>query len=109
MQGKTFKTPEGKINKVLLFDEINKMAYINLVCSQHRWVHEPEYKTWIETDIYGNFIPDTPSQMTAIQEEVYELEHQHIDTSDKSIYENPAEETKTEEEKPKRKRIPKEK
>ncbi len=108
MQGKTFKTPEGKIHKVLLFDEINKMAYINLVGSSHRWVHEPEYSTWKETDIYGEFIPDAPAQMTPIQKEVYELEHQPIDTSDKSIYENLGQ-PKTEEEKPKRKRTSKEK
>lgn len=94
MKGKTFKTPEGTLYKVLDFDEINKMAYINTEGSRHRWVHEPEYNTWVETDIYGDFIPDIPAQMS---EEQVTVSHQTTD-------ENDVIEEDVIEEKPKRKR-----
>ncbi len=62
-----YTTPEGDSHKVLMVDEINKMAYINISGTLHRWVHEPEYSTWKEvTNVY---VPDGPAQMTDEQEE----------------------------------------
>lgn len=58
----TYTTPEGDSHKVLMVDEINKMVYINLVGSAHRWVHEPEYSTWKEVSTI--YVPDMPAQMT---------------------------------------------
>ena len=70
MKGNTFTAPDGKVHKVLDFDEINKMAYINVFGSQYRWVHEPEYSTWTvnDTAVMPNvYVPDTPAQMTEEQ------------------------------------------
>lgn len=70
MKGNTFTTPDGKIHKVLDFDEINKMAYINVEGSQYRWVHEPEYSTWTVNDtavMPKIHVPDIPAQMTEEQ------------------------------------------
>ena len=65
-----YTTPEGKQEKVLMFDEINKMVYINVEGSNHRWVHESEYSTWTSNDTADMpkvYIPDIPAQMTEEQ------------------------------------------
>lgn len=68
---KIYTTPEGKQEKVLMVDEINKMVYINVEGSNHRWVHEPEYSKWVATDTAADipniYIPDIPAQMTEEQ------------------------------------------
>ncbi len=61
MKNKQYKTPDGHIVKVLDFDEINKMAYINVEGSRHRWVHEPEYSKWEEFNPI--YVPETPMEM----------------------------------------------
>jgi len=66
MIGKIYRTQEGKIHKVIDFDEINKMAYINVIGGNYRWVHEPEYSTWVLNDTAQMpkiYIPDMPAQM----------------------------------------------
>jgi len=65
-ENKTYTTPEGKQEKVLMFDEINKMVYVNVEGSNHRWVHESEYSTWVSNDTAEMpkiYIPDIPAQM----------------------------------------------
>lgn len=62
-----YTTPEGNTHKVLMFDEINKMAYIHIIGGHHRWVHESEYSTWTVNDTAEMpkiYIPDIPAQMT---------------------------------------------
>lgn len=63
----TYKTPEGELHKILMYDDVNKMVYINLIGTSHRWVHDDEYKTWKEYDLYRDFIPDIPAQMSEEQ------------------------------------------
>lgn len=61
-----YTTPEGNTHKVLMFDEINKMAYIHIIGGHHRWVHESEYSTWTVNDTAEMpkiYIPDIPAQM----------------------------------------------
>lgn len=62
-----YKTPEGEYHTVLMVDELNKMVYINIGGSRHRWVHEPEYSTW--TEVNTVYVPDIPAQMTDEQNE----------------------------------------
>lgn len=66
MKGNTFTTPEGETHKVLDFDEVNKMAYINVEGGQYKWVHENEYCTWVVNDTAKMpkvYVPDVPAQM----------------------------------------------
>lgn len=70
MKGNTYTTPNGNTHKVLMFDEINKMAYIHLTGGHHRWVHESEYSTWTINDTAEMpkiYVPDIPAQMTEEQ------------------------------------------
>jgi len=70
MKGQTFTAPDGKIHKVLDFDEVNKMAYIRVFAESYRWVHEAEYSTWTVNDSEipkYYYIPDMPAQMTEEQ------------------------------------------
>lgn len=67
MKGQTFTTPEGKTVKVLDFDPINKMAYINVYAGNFTWIHESEYCNWVINDTAQMpkfYIPDIPAQMT---------------------------------------------
>jgi ornithine cyclodeaminase/alanine dehydrogenase-like protein (mu-crystallin family) len=71
-EGLTYKTPEGESHKILMFDELNKMVYINVIGSNHKWVHENEYSTWVVNDTAEMpkiYIPDMPAQMTDEQAE----------------------------------------
>lgn len=78
-----YKTPEGKTHKILMFDELNKMAYIHIEGALHRWVHENEYCTWVvnnTAEMPKIYIPDMPSQMTEEQAESvnYDLETNEV-------------------------------
>jgi len=67
MKGQSFTTPEGKTVKVLDFDTINKMAYINVYAGNFTWIHESEYCKWVINDtaqMPKYYIPDIPAQMT---------------------------------------------
>ena len=67
MKGQSFTTPEGKTVKVLDFDPINKMAYINVYAGNFTWIHEKEYCNWVINDTAQMpkfYIPDIPAQMT---------------------------------------------
>ena len=69
MKGQSFRNNEGEIVKVLDYDAINKMVYINVYAGSYKWVHEEEYKTWVNIDKVGIpkeeyiYIPDIPAQM----------------------------------------------
>lgn len=65
-KGLSYKTPEGETHKVLDFDEINKMVYINIIGTKHRWVHESEYCNWVVIDtgqMPKIYTPDIPAQI----------------------------------------------
>jgi hypothetical protein len=65
-KGETYKTPEGKTEKVLMVDEENKMVHVKTEGSTDRWVHEPEYSTWTSSttaEMPMIYIPDIPAQM----------------------------------------------
>lgn len=65
-ENETYTTPEGKEHKILMFDEVNKQVYINIIGSQHRWVTESEYSTWTPNstaDMSKIYVPDIPAQM----------------------------------------------
>lgn len=71
-ENEVYKTPEGETHKILMFDELNKMVYINVEGSNHRWVHENEYSTWVANDTADMskiHVPDIPAQMTEEQAE----------------------------------------
>ena len=62
----TYTTPEGKIEKVLMFDEENKMVHVKTEGGIDRWVHQSEYSTWTSTntaEMPKIYIPDIPAQM----------------------------------------------
>lgn len=62
----TYTTPEGKTEKVLMFDEENKMVHVKTEGGIDRWVHQSEYSTWISNDTAEMpkvYIPDIPAQM----------------------------------------------
>ena len=62
----TYTTPEGKIEKVLMFDEDNKMVHVKTEGGIDRWVHQSEYSTWTSTntaEMPKIYIPDIPAQM----------------------------------------------
>ena len=66
MKGLTYKTPEGLLHEVLDFDEVNKMAYINVYAKNYRWVHESEYSKWVVNDtavMPKIYVPDIPAQI----------------------------------------------
>lgn len=64
-ENKNYRTPDNLIHKVLMYDSVNKMVYINVFANKHRWVHEDEYCTWelIEEQMPKVYIPDIPSQI----------------------------------------------
>ena len=71
-----YTAPDGTIHKILMFDELNKMVYINIVGTLHRWVHESEYSTWTVNDTAEMpkiYVPDIPAQM--IEEQAESVEH----------------------------------
>jgi len=62
----TYTTPEGKIEKVLMFDEDNKMVHVKTEGGIDRWVHQSEYSTWTSNntaEMSKIYIPDIPAQM----------------------------------------------
>ena len=91
MKGKQYKTPDGHIVKVLDFDEINKMAYINVEGSRHRWVHEPEYSKWEE--FKPLYVPDSPMEMIDQPEEMVissgEIHKFHVEDKILEVYQEP--------------------
>lgn len=65
-KGETYTTPKSKIEKVLMFDEGNKMVHVKTEGGIDRWVHQSEYSTWISNDTAEMpkvYIPDIPAQM----------------------------------------------
>ncbi len=59
-----YKTPEGIVHKILIYDDVNKM-----VCVQdenhtlhNKWVHDSDYHTWVECDVYGNSVNETDEE-----------------------------------------------
>ena len=61
-----YTTPDGKIEKVLMFDEENKMVHVKTEGGIDRWVHEFEYATWTSNataEMPMVYIPDIPAQM----------------------------------------------
>jgi len=62
----TYTTPEGKIEKVLMFDEDNKMVHVKTEGGIDRWVHQSEYSTWTSNntaEMPKIYIPDIPAQI----------------------------------------------
>lgn len=62
----TYTTPEGKIEKVLMFDEDNKMVHVKTEGGIDRWVHQSEYSTWTSNntaEMSKIYIPDIPAQI----------------------------------------------
>lgn len=62
----TYTTPEGKIEKVLMFDEENKMVHVKTEGGIDRWVHQSEYSTWTSNntaEMPKIYIPDIPAQI----------------------------------------------
>jgi len=62
----TYTTPDGKIEKVLMFDEENKMVHVKTEGGTDRWVHQPEYSTWTSNNTAEMpmiYVPDIPAQM----------------------------------------------
>jgi len=65
-KNETYTTPEGKTEKVLMFDEENKMVHVKTEGGIDRWVHQSEYSTWTSTntaEMPKIYIPDIPAQM----------------------------------------------
>ena len=65
-KGETYTTPEGKTEKVLMFDEENKMVHVKTEGGIDRWVHQSEYSTWTSNntaEMPKIYIPDIPAQM----------------------------------------------
>ena len=65
-KNETYTTPEGKTEKVLMFDEDNKMVHVKTEGGTDRWVHKPEYSTWTSNntaDMSKVYVPDIPAQM----------------------------------------------
>ena len=65
-KNETYTTPEGKTEKVLMFDEDNKMVHVKTEGGIDRWVHQSEYSTWTSTntaEMPKIYIPDIPAQM----------------------------------------------
>ncbi len=71
-----YKTPEGIVHKVLIYDDVNKM-----VCVQdenhslhNKWVHDSDYHTWVECDVYGNAVVEPiDDEVEEIYDELKEL------------------------------------
>lgn len=59
MKGK-YKTVQGDAKEVLMFDEINKMVYVNVYASLFVWVHESEYSKWVKEGEAVAKIPEPP-------------------------------------------------
>lgn len=62
----TYTTPEGKTEKVLMFDEDNKMVHVKTEGGADRWVHQSEYSTWTSNntaEMPKIYIPDIPAQI----------------------------------------------
>lgn len=77
-----YTTPDGKKEKVLMFDEDNKMVHVKTEGGSDRWVHEPEYRTWTSNntaEMPKVYVPDMPSQMT---EEQAETVNYNLDTDE---------------------------
>lgn len=131
MKGK-FKTPDGKEVSVIEYDEPNNILFAKFPNGNRIWVGKKEYSTW--ESLGGEevpktkhiHIPDMPAQMTEQQADSvnYDLETDGIKSEQTEIIQEEekeeeatvVEETKTsltepvkETEKPKRKRITKEK
>ena len=65
-KGETYTTPKGKIEKVLMFDEDNKMVHVKTEGGIDRWVHQSEYSTWTSNntaEMPKIYIPDFPAQI----------------------------------------------
>ena len=65
-KGETYTTPEGKTEKVLMFDEENKMVHVKTEGGIDRWVHQSEYSTWTSNntaEMPKIYIPDIPAQI----------------------------------------------
>lgn len=65
-KNETYTTPEGKTEKVLMFDEENKMVHVKTEGGADRWVHQSEYSTWTSNntaEMPKIYIPDIPAQM----------------------------------------------
>lgn len=65
-KNETYTTPEGKIEKVLMFDEDNKMVHVKTEGGIDRWVHQSEYSTWTSNntaEMPKIYIPDIPAQI----------------------------------------------
>ena len=65
-KNETYTTPEGKTEKVLMFDEENKMVHVKTEGGIDRWVHQSEYSTWTSNntaEMPKIYIPDIPAQM----------------------------------------------
>ena len=71
--GYDYKTPEGKVVKVICYDEPNNMAYFDLGEGEKRWVAKMDYEKWEK--VYYH-IPDMPAQMSEEQEVKIESEIQ---------------------------------
>ncbi len=65
-----YKTPDGTVHKVTIYDDVNKMVCIAdpINPSQNKWIHESEYSTWVECDIEGNLIADEIEPELTIEE-----------------------------------------
>ena len=50
-----YKTPEGIVHKVLIYDDVNKMVCVQDESNplRNKWVHDNEYNLWSECDAYG--------------------------------------------------------
>lgn len=65
-KNETYTTPEGKTEKVLMFDEENKMVHVKTEGGIDRWVHQSEYSTWTSNntaEMPKIYIPDIPAQI----------------------------------------------
>lgn len=65
-KNETYTTPEGKTEKVLMFDEDNKMVHVKTEGGIDRWVHQSEYSTWTSNntaEMPKIYIPDIPAQI----------------------------------------------
>ncbi len=61
----TYITLQSKCVKVLEFDEVNKMAYVDFGEGDIHWVGEPEYKEWATP----TYVADIPAQIIEQAEE----------------------------------------
>ncbi len=75
-----YKTPEGAVYKVTMYDDINKMVCIAdpINISQNKWIHESEYSEWVECDIEGNPVVEKVEPEQEIFEPKLEIEEEIV-------------------------------